>query len=56
MLVRRLSEIKGVHVTNETGCRQNSNKKDASYSEEEPVNTQSAIQSSMHKPWQRRKS
>lgn len=30
MLVKRLSGIKSVQVINETGCRQKSNKKDAS--------------------------
>lgn len=31
-------------------------KKDANYSEREPVNTQSALQSSTHHAWPRRKS
>lgn len=39
MLVKRLSGIKSVQVINETGCRQKRNKKNATYSEGEPINT-----------------
>lgn len=56
ILIKRLSVIKSVQVINETGCRQKSNKNDASYSKGKPVNTPLAFQSSMNKAWQKKKS